>query len=75
MSKVIKIQPKVTNAERDLKLAFIQNMNGNTKCNFCQFFQNGECMFTDFNSNFGEWKNKPRACNAALEKLMQVLKS
>lgn len=68
-------KPKVTKAEKDLKLQFIQNMKSDTKCNFCQYQCGNRCLFNDFNSEGGEWKNKPAACAEAIKRMVDILKA
>lgn len=68
-------RPKVTKAEKDLKLQFIQNMNGNTKCNFCKYFLQGQCAFWDLHGRSGPESALADACNDALNRLTSILRS
>lgn len=78
MGKNIKQAP-VTSAEKDLKLTFIQNMNGNTKCNFCEYFVDNNCTASDYRGYHTtldeDMKRKSEGCKNALKRLMEVLKS
>lgn len=65
MKKVIN-QPKVTKA--GLKVTV------HTKCNFCKYFQDSECKYSEFTRSSGvNWQDKPNACKEALTTLTNIL--